>query len=317
MKSLIFAATVAVLTVACDSGSAKDGAREESQSIALTGSEQATAAAPPPVANQVAGGIGRIADMAQAPAEPPRPDRFDSKTAATSSASSSSAIAGAEQVAPSMLIRTGNTSIEVDKLDPAIIKVRQLAQQLGGYVANSSISGGRDQVRSATLELKIPAAKYDQAIGGLGDIGKIEAVNTSVEDVGEEFVDITARVTNAKRLEERLVNLLATRTARLADVLAVERELARVREEIERYEGRIRFLKTRAAVSTLSVTVHEAFPLLGQNPGDNPIIRAFKMAWRNFVGFIAWMIASLGVLIPVGVLLAGGWFVFLRYRRGR
>jgi Domain of unknown function (DUF4349) len=219
-----------------------------------------------------------------------------------------------EQVAPSMLIRTGGASIEVDKLDPAIVKVKQLAATLGGYVANSSISGGRDQVRSATLELKIPAARYDQAVGGLGGIGKVEAVNTNVEDVGEEYVDITARVTNAKRLEERLVTLLATRTGKLEDVLAVERELARVREEIERYEGRMRFLRTRAAVSTLSVTVHEPLPLLGQNPGDNPIAAAVKAAWRNFVAFISWMIASLGVLIPVGALLALVWW-FVRRRK--
>jgi hypothetical protein len=214
-----------------------------------------------------------------------------------------------------MLIRTGAASIEVDKLDPAIIKVRQLATQLGGYVANSSISGGRDQVRSATLELKIPAARYDQAIGGLGGLGKVESVNTNVEDVGEEYVDITARVTNAKRLEERLVNLLATRTGKLEDVLAVERELARVREEIERYEGRMRFLRTRAAMSTLSITVHEPFPLLGQHPGDNPIIGAFKSAWRNFVSFISGLIAVSGVLIPLAVLIGLGWIGYRRYRK--
>jgi Domain of unknown function (DUF4349) len=312
MKSLIFACTVVLLTVACDSGPSRgDGAREKQQSIALTGSE-ADASASSPVMNQVAG-IGRAADAAQAPAPPTERPRPETKTAATSA----SAIAMGEQVAPSMLIRTGNAAIEVDKLEPAILKVRELATQLGGYVANSSISGGRDQVRSATLELKIPAARYDQAIGGLNSIGKVEAVNTSVEDVGEEFVDITARVTNAKRLEERLVTLLATRTGRLEDVLAVERELARVREEIERYEGRIRFLKTRAAVSTLSITVHEPLPLLGQSPGDNPIISAIKQAWRNFVGFIAWTIASLGILVPVAVLLAGGWYLFLRYRKGK
>lgn len=312
MKSLIFAATVLVLAVACDSGpSGGDGAREKSQSIALTGSER-DASASAPVMNQAAleGRVGGVALSAQAP---PARDRFDTKTGSTATA----AIGTSEQIAPSMLIRTGSASIEVDKLDPAIIKVRQMATQLGGYVANSSISGGRDQVRSATLELKIPAARYDQAIGGLNSIGKVEAVNTSVEDVGEEFVDISARVTNAKRLEERLVNLLATRTGKLEDVLAVERELARVREEIERYEGRLRFLKTRAAVSTLSVTVHEPLPLLGQTPGDNPIIGAIKQAWRNFVGFIAWMIASLGILIPVGVLLAGGWYFYLRFRKSR
>ena len=219
----------------------------------------------------------------------------------------------AAQVAPSMLIRTGGASIEVDKLDPAIIKVRELATRLGGYVANSSISGGRDQIRSATLELKIPAAQYDQAIGGLGNIGKVESVNTNVEDVGEEYVDITARVTNAKRLEERLVNLLATRTGKLEDVLAVERELARVREEIERYEGRMRYLKTRAAVSTLSITVHEPAPILGQNPGDNPVVGALKQAWRNFVGFIAWFISSLGILIPFGVLVGAVWYLVRRF----
>ena len=312
MKWLTFAATVAVLTTACNSGpSGGDGAQEKTQSIALTGSERDASASSPsstPVALQ-----GRVPGVALSAEAPPARDRFETKA---TSANATAAAAG-EQIAPSMLIRTGSSSIEVDKLDPAIIKVRQMATQLGGYVANSSISGGRDQVRSATLELKIPAARYDQAIGGLNSIGKVEAVNTSVEDVGEEFVDITARVANAKRLEERLVNLLATRTGKLEDVLAVERELARVREEIERYEGRIRFLKTRAAVSTLSVTVHEPFPLLGRTPGDNPIVGAIKQAWRNFVGFIAWMIASLGILVPVGIILAGGWYFFLRYRKGR
>jgi hypothetical protein len=219
----------------------------------------------------------------------------------------------AEQPA-SMLIRTGAASIEVDKLDPAVAKVRQMATQVGGYVANSSFTGGRDQVRSATLEVKIPSQRYDQAVGGLGNIGKVESVQTNVEDVGEEYVDITARVANAKRLEERLVNLLATRTGKLEDVLAVERELARVREEIERYEGRMRYLRTRAAMSTLTITVHEPQPILGQS-GDNPIVGAIKQAWRNFVRFVSWFIASLGVLVPVAVLVGGGWYVFRRYRK--
>jgi hypothetical protein len=299
MRKLSIVMGAAVL-LACS-----DTAREEAQSeqsAGLTGSAQDAAANRIDMSKRVAGiGAAAMQDGAAPPAAP-LPDR----QAATQGSAS--------QVAPSMLIRTGAASIEVDRLDPAIIKVRQLAAQLGGYVANSSISGGRDQIRSATLELKIPAAQYDQAVSGLGGIGKVESVNTNVEDVGEEFVDITARVSNSRRLEERLVGLLATRTGKLEDVLAVERELARVREEIERYEGRIRFLRTRAAVSTLSVTVHEPVPLLGQNPGENPILGALEQAWRNFVGLIAWLIASLGILIPVAILAAGGWFAYRAVR---
>ena len=218
------------------------------------------------------------------------------------------------QIAPTMVIHNGQASVEVDKLDPALVKLRQLAAQLGGYIGNSSMSGGREQVKSATVELKIPAQRFDQAINGLGTLGKVESVNSTAEDVGEEYVDITARVNNAHRLEDRLIALLATRTGKLQDVLSVERELARVREEIERYEGRLRYLKSRVATSTLSVTVHEPLPILGQGPGQNPIVAAIRAAWRNFVGFIAAGIASLGILIPLGVLALLGWIIYKRVR---
>jgi len=171
----------------------------------------------------------------------------------------------------SMMIRTGQAFIEVEQLDPAVLKVRQLAVQVGGFVANSSIVGGRDQIRQATFEIKIPAPKYDEAVASLSRIGKVETVSSSAQDVGEEFMDVTARVTNARRLEERLLSLLTNRTGKLDEVLRVERELARVREEIERYEGRLRYLSARVAMSTLTITIHEPGPIHGNNPGENPI----------------------------------------------
>jgi hypothetical protein len=217
--------------------------------------------------------------------------------------------------APSMVIRTGQAFIEVEKVDPAVLKIRQLAVQFGGYIANSSMSGGRDQIRQATFELKIPAARYEEAVSSLSTIGKVETVSSNAQDVGEEFVDVTARVNNARRLEERLISLLANRTGKLDEVLRVERELARVREEIERYEGRLRFLTTRVATSTLTITVHEPAPILGNNPGENPIAAALRRAWRNFVALLAGTIASLGVLIPLALVGAAGWYGYKRWRR--
>src|SRR5207302_7274548 len=152
----------------------------------------------------------------------------------------------AASLAPTMVIRTGQAFIEVDKVDPAILKIRQLAAQVGGYITNSSVSGGRDQIRQASFEIKIPASKYDQAVGSLSAIGKVETVTSTAQDVGEEFVDVTARLQNSRRLEERLISLLANRTGKLEEVLRVERELARAREEIERYEGGLRYLSARA-----------------------------------------------------------------------
>jgi hypothetical protein len=218
-------------------------------------------------------------------------------------------------VAPTMVIRTGQAFIEVEKVDDAVLKVRQLAAQVGGFIANSSISGGRDQTRQATFELKIPSANYDRAVGSLFTIGKVETVASNAQDVGEEFVDITARVTNAKRLEDRLISLLANRTGKLDEVLRVERELARVREEIERYEGRLRYLGSRVALSTLTITVHEPAPILGNNPGENPIAAALRRAWRNFVALLAGLIASLGVLIPLALIGFAGWYAYKRWRQ--
>jgi hypothetical protein len=196
-----------------------------------------------------------------------------------------------------------------------VTKIRQLAAQVGGYITNSSISGGRDQIRQATLELKLPATKYDDAVGSLSTIGKVETVNSSAQDVGEEFVDVTARANNSRRLEERLISLLANRTGKLQDVLLVERELARVREEIERYQGRLRYLSARVAMSTLTVTVHEPAPILGNTPGANPIAAALRRAWKNFVAVIAGSIASLGVVIPLALVGLAGWLAYRRWKR--
>ena len=118
-----------------------------------------------------------------------------------------------------------------------------------------------------------------------------------------------------RRLEQRLLALLAARTGKLEEVLSVERELARVREEIERYEGRLRYLSSRVAMSTLTITVHEPTPILGNNPGENPIAAAFRRAWRNFVALVAGLIASLGVMIPLAALGILGWYLYKRFGR--
>jgi hypothetical protein len=212
-----------------------------------------------------------------------------------------------------LILRTGQASIEVDSLESGMARLRQLAQRAGGFVADAAVQSGRHQVRRATLELKVPSARFDELTEGLQPIGRLEFVNVSAEDVSEEFVDLAARAANGRKLEERLIELIRTRTGKLQDVLSVERELARVREEIERIEGRLRYLKTSAQLSTLSVSLHEPMPIVATQ-GRGPIAEAFREAWRNFVGVLAAGIASLGYLVPV---VALGWGIFTVGRKWR
>lgn len=216
--------------------------------------------------------------------------------------------------AANMVIRTAAASVKVDSLGPAMTALRQLAGRLGGFVANAAIQTGEGELRSANIEVKVPATRFDELMTGLKPIGELESSRVHTEDVGEEYVDVTARMDNSRRLERRLIDLLATRTGKLKDVLDVEQSLARVREEIERYEGRLRYLRAHTAMSTLTVYVHEPLPVVG-SAGTSVMGEAVKQTWRNFVTFLALFVQSLGVIVPLGVLAAAGWFGVQRWRR--
>ena len=201
-----------------------------------------------------------------------------------------------------MLVRHGQASIEVKAVDDAVTRMRQTAAQFGGFVANTAVRTGKDEQRSAMLQLRVPSAQFDGAVAALSQLGKVESVSVNAEDVAEEYVDLGARLANARRVEARLVELLATRTGRLSDVLTIEQELARVRQEAERYEARMRWLERRASLSSLDVSIHEKLPLIDSPSGRGPILEAFAEAWERMVSFVAWLIAMLGILVPLGVL---------------
>jgi hypothetical protein len=291
-QTMVIGLIQAALLMACE-----DRSRTDSQA-ARDRSEASNKAASPVALGQ----MGRPAvSEREASSQSPSPDPWSH--------------AGPFDVASRLIVRTGQAGIEVDSLERSMAELRRIVQRVGGFVADASVQSGRNQLRSATLQLKVPASRFDDLTEGLEPLGRLQFVNVSAEDVSEEFVDLTARVANGHRLEDRLVELLRTRTGKLQDVLSVERELARVREEIERMEGRMRFLKTSAQLSTLSVNLYEPAPIVASHPGRSVIGEAFKTAWRNFVGVLAGAIASLGFVVPVLVLGWGTLIIGKRYKR--
>jgi hypothetical protein len=271
-----------------------------------------TKSSPASLGNEVGFASGAV--RADAPAPSPAPPGMPARRATVARLDETQV---EPQAIPSfdpaaMLIRTATALVEVARLDPAVAAARQAAARFGGVVANAQVETGRNEVHRAVLQIKVPAARFDSLLAGLAPLGRVESVQVNAQDVGEEYVDIESRLANLRRLEARLIELLANRTGRLSDVLSVERELARVRGEIERIEGRKRFLQRSVALSTLELTLHEPEPIIAGQPGTNPIAAAFRDAWRYFVASIAWCISALGFLVPaaiciVGIAILGRW----------
>jgi hypothetical protein len=212
-----------------------------------------------------------------------------------------------------MLIREARVVLRVDSVDVAVRGISVLARRYGGIVATSavfSVSAGA----TATLSIRVPAARLDSTIAGLSALGLVEAANITSQDVTEEFVDVTARLENTRRLEARLLQVLANRTGKLTDVLEVEQALARVREEAERMEGRRRYLETRAAVSTLEIQLHPPAPQIDRRLAG-PFSAAASQAWSNAVTLLTFAISSLGVVLPLCLLVFPGWLLWRRRRR--
>jgi len=151
-----------------------------------------------------------------------------------------------------ILIYAGALALLVDPAAFAatIDSATELATKLGGFV-------GRHDDRSVTL--RVPSTHFREAMRELEKLGAVQSRNVEAEDVTEEFHDLDVRLKSLHATRKRLEELLQ-KAANIHDVLEVEEQLARVTEEIDRIEGRIRFLQSHAALSTITVTLAPKTP---------------------------------------------------------
>ena len=163
------------------------------------------------------------------------------------------------QVSP-RLIRTGQISLSVQDYGPFEEGLQAWLSQAGGYVADTSLSHSEGEVSWATLTVRVPSDRFESLVSWAEESVEVSSLQVNTQDVTAEWVDVQARIDNGKRAESRLQELLATQTASLADVLEVERELSRVRGEIESAEGRMRVLRDQVGYSTLTLSVQVTQP---------------------------------------------------------
>lgn len=212
-----------------------------------------------------------------------------------------------------LLIRTGSMQLRVDTLARALARAESLAARVGGVIAATTAAGRDGRLDGASLTIRAPQAAWERLVNGLGRLGDVERLQTQAEDVGEEYVDVEARLANGRRLEARLLALLATRTGRLTDVLATERELARVREDVETLEGRRRYLERSVAYSTLQVELVSGRVAPAAQAG------LFREAAGDAVTSFLWLAAFLvrisGVVLPLSAVAVLGWWLYRRAER--
>lgn len=118
------------------------------------------------------------------------------------------------------------------------------AQANGGYVVAQ---------QGLSLTLRIPSRHFYSSIDYAAGASELLDRKIDVQDVTEQYFDLETRVNNARAMRERLVDLLH-RAQQIKDALAIERELARVTEELEVLEGKLRRLQELVAYSTISAT---------------------------------------------------------------
>jgi hypothetical protein len=166
------------------------------------------------------------------------------------------------------VIRTGTLELDVEDYAVARGKLDALVAELGGYVDASEVrSGSRTH---ATVTVRIPAEAFGPLLPRLQDIGRVLHEQNTASDVTDQYVDVAARVASEKAIEHRLLELAADRTASMDSLLSVERELARVRGEIERAEGHLRQWDDQVALSTLTIEMTSKAPVVAVTAPEEP-----------------------------------------------
>jgi len=154
------------------------------------------------------------------------------------------------------MIYTDDVSIRVKQFRKAVDDVTALTTRYSGYVSSSQISSAPEVPPQGTITVRVPASKFQDFLAELRKLGTVLDERLVGDDVTKEYVDIQAQI-NAKQIERtRLLDLL-NRTARLSDLLTVEREVTRVQTELDQLIGRINEMNNLIALSTANITLGE------------------------------------------------------------
>lgn len=226
------------------------------------------------------------------------------------------------------IIRNAELFLELSDPAQGQRKITSITESLGGFVVTSESKQTESQDPSqqtleVTLVVRVPAGQYNSALEQIRAVGsRVINEKTSGQDVTEEFIDLEARIKTQKALELQFLDIMK-QANKVADALEVRRQIAEVRTDIEKLEGRKRFLENKASLSTISVSLKTPAAIAVDTSGFG---RSVKEAVADSVAtasaIVLFLIRFVIVMIPVlifivlpGALVAR--FAFRRAQRWR
>ena len=207
---------------------------------------------------------GKAAGTTVAPAKAAQPEARDVETlvvpenaAMGEEATQSPVESPAAALANRKLIRNATVELEIVSFDDAVQKITAFANEERGYVATTSSEKQANGKLKGEIVVKVLPENLDHFLQKLRGIGQLKNQTLGTEDVTKAYFDTDARLKNARVMEQRLIDMLKTKTGKVSDLLQVEKELGRVREEIEKMQGELKYWDSQVQFARVTISLAE------------------------------------------------------------
>jgi len=241
-----------------------------------------------------------------APASVARRDRVSGRQAPAPSVRSA--------FAAQMVIRSAELRVRVGDVERAVRTADSLATTYDALVADSRVNQGARGTRDARLTIRVPSPRFAEALAALHGLGEPQGESVTAQDITKEYADLQTRLAVKEEMSARLRALLANRTAKLSDVLEVERELSRVVTELEQLKGERQYYDQRVGVSSIVLYMFEANATT-RAQFTAPIVAAFQKSLEITGTSLASIIYFATFLIPWLLLASVLWWIAKRVWR--
>ena len=163
----------------------------------------------------------------------------------------------APEVANRKLIRNATVELEIVSFDDAVQKITASASEEHGYVATTSSQKQANGKLRGEVVVKVLPENLDRFLQKIRGLGELKNQTLGTEDVTKAYFDTDARLKNARVMEQRLIDMVKTKTGKVSDLLQVEKELGRVREEIEKMQGELKYWDSQVQFATVTISLVE------------------------------------------------------------